>query len=604
MMYGPTTTEDGINTNISPEDQELVRMVMKKFERLKKHRKAYDKNWMHYYRYWRGDQWAGIKMPRHRQREIVNMIWSTIQSSHSQQIDIRPRIAYIPKEPTDQPMADVLNDLVNADWDRHNWLVPLTEIVLDGYIYGIGYGELGYDPDADYGQGTATFESADPFYIYPDPNAKQVNDSRSECFIKAEPVDTEWLKREYPEQAENIKSDVRDALRSSKVSVNEFAYKVNNSDRDMPDLSEFRGGDESTNKTLLITAYMKPYDTEEQEEEDDEGQIKTVIKKKYPLGRVIKIASGVVLEEQASLPFANGLFPFVKYVNYILPREFFGVSEVEQLESPQRTFNKIINASLEIMNLMGNPVWIVDTASGVDPHSLVNRTGLVVEKEPGSEVRREVGVSLSGTALSFVDRMENWFNEVAGKFDVAQGQAPGSVTAARAIEALQEAARTRIKQKQRNLDAMIRDWGQQYADIVLEKYSRPRVFRVTNEQGGTQYFRFSTERVIDERGFEQIQATVRDYVMNPDGQLVLDENVKQMLVADRFDVSVSTISGLPFAQAKKEERVLSLFDRGIVDEAEVLEQLEYPNAEVVLQRLEARKAQQAEAAAAQAGGAL
>ena len=53
---------------------------------------------------------------------------------------------------------------------------------------------------------------------------------------------------------------------------------------------------------------MKPYDTEEQEEEDDEGQIKTVIKKKYPLGRVIKIASGVVLEEQASLPFANGLF--------------------------------------------------------------------------------------------------------------------------------------------------------------------------------------------------------------------------------------------------------------------------------------------------------
>ena len=604
-MNDSPSSHDGVGLNVSPEDKELILVVMKKFQKHKKYRAAYDKNWMHYYKLWRGDHWDGIKSPKHRQREVVNLIWSTVQSSQSQQLDVRPRIAYIPKEPSDQPMAEVLNDLVNADWERHNWLVPLTEMVIDAYIYGVGYGGLGYDPDADYGMGTATFESEDPFYLYPDPNCKTINGRRSECLIKAEPIDTELVKREYPEKASDIKSDITDILKSSKASINSFSTVSSNSaDRDMPDLSSLRGAEDMpSDKTLVITAYMKPHDTEDYDEEDEEGNTTTIVRKIYPHGRTVKIAGGVVLEDIPSLPFANGLFPFVRYLNYILPREFFGVSEVEQLESPQRTFNKLLNASLEIMNLMGNPVWIIDTASGINPNSLVNSTGLVVEKEPGSEVRREVGVQLSPTALSLIDRMEAWFNEVAGRYDVAQGQAPGSVIAAKAIDALQEAARTRVKQKQRNLDATIRDWGQMYADIVLEKYNKPRVFRVTNEQGGTKFFRFSTEKVMGQDGRETVKASLRGYSKQADtGQLVLNSEVKEMMIADRFDVSVSTVSGLPFAQARKEDRALSLFDRKILDEREVLEQLEYPNIELVLSRLEERKA--AEAQAAQSQGAM
>jgi hypothetical protein len=599
-----TVNDDGVNPNQSAEDQELVRVVMNKFTKFKKARAGYDKNWMHYYRMWRGDQWNGVKMPSHRQREVVNLIWSTIQSSQSEQVDVRPRIAYVPKNPQDEPMAQVLNDLVNADWERNNWLVPLTELILDAYVYGTGYGELGYDPDVDYGMGSTTFESGDPFYIYPDPNSNQINDRRSETFIKAEPVDTELVKREYPDKAELIKADIKDVLQSSKASINEYSYKTTNSDRDMPDTSMFTGTEQNQpNKTLVITCYLKPHDTEDYEEEDDEGRITTLVKKVYPFGRVVKIASGVVLEDTPKLPFANGLFPFVKYVNYVLPREFFGASEVEQLESPQRTFNKLINASLEILNLCGNPVWIVGTDSGIDTDSLVNRTGLVVEKEPGSEVSREAGVQLSGTALAFIDKFEGWFNEVSGRHEVSQGEAPGSVTAARAIEALQEAARTRVKQKQRNLDATIRDWGQQYADIVLEKYSKARVIRVTDDQDGTKFFRFSTEKVMGEDGREVTKASVRDFIRNPDGVLVLDGEVKEMLIADRFDVNVATISGLPFAQAQKKEQVVQLFQLGIIDEREVLEQIEYPNIEQAMARLEERKAAQAQAEAEQGGGA-
>jgi hypothetical protein len=195
--------------------------------------------------------------------------------------------------------------------------------------------------------------------------------------------------------------------------------------------------------------------------------------------------------------------------------------------------------------------------------------------------------------------MEIWFNNVAGTHDVSNGETPGSVTAASAIEALQDAARTRIKQKQRNLDATIKDWGQQYADIILEKYSKPRVVRVTNDQGAAEYFRFSVDQGSPED--PRKKATIRPYNRDEVGNLLPANEVQEMYITDRFDVIVNTSSSLPFAKAKQEERALNLFDRGIIDEEEVLTTLDYPNKTAVLSRLQQRKEAEAQAAALQGG---
>lgn len=587
------------STEIPFEDQQTVKMVERLFEKYKKHRSKYDKNWMHYYKVFRGDQWDGIKMPRWRQKEIVNMVWESIQSNLPLQTDARPQISFIPEEPSDMEFAQLLNEISDSDWERNNWLAQVTEIILDGYLYGVGYGHPGYDATADFGLGSATFESLDPFYCYPDPDARDVNSKESRGFIIAEPVDTEKLRADFPQFSHLIKSDVQDLIQSSKTSLNDFRLRTINTDRDMPDVSWLDGREGIAPKTLLKTVYLKPDDTEEITEpdgEDETGQpkFKKIIKKKYPRGRMIKTACGLLLED-GPLPFEHGEIPAVRYVNYILPREFFGVSEVEQLESPQRAFNKILNAQLEIMNLMGNPVWIIDNTSGINPEQLVNKTGLVVEKEPGSEARREIGVQLSPAALSLADRLEKWFNNVAGTQDVSRGEAPASVTAASAIEALQQAARTRIRQKMRNLDDMIRDFGRQYVGIILEKYTASRVFRVTNKEGASKYFRMSVEKVPDQDGTPRTKATIQEYAPGSQGQVVKTEP-KEFFINGRFDVRVNTGSSLPFVVADKEQKTLQLFDRGIIDEEEVLKQIEYPNREAVLERVRAKQQAAAEAA--------
>jgi hypothetical protein len=75
------------------------------------------------------------------------------------------------------------------------------------------------------------------------------------------------------------------------------------------------------------------------------------------------------------------------------------------------------------------------------------------------------------------------------------------------------------------------------------------------------------------------------------------EQAKQFQTRGNFDVRVSTDSSLPFNKAEKEQRLLNFYDRQIVDAEEVLKGTDYPNWQSVLQRMEQKQAQQAEAAA-------
>jgi hypothetical protein len=342
-------------------------------------------------------------------------------------------------------------------------------------------------------------------------------------------------------------------------------------------------------KALVLTVFIKDDEAFEEFEKEVDGQKVYEQRKKYPNGRRLIVCSDVLLEDGPN-PYEDGDIPFARWQNYVLPREFWGISEVEQLESPQRIFNKLISFALDVLTLMGNPVWIVSTDSDVDTENLFNRPGLIIEKNPGSEVRREEGTQLQPYVLQLIDRMQQWFNDIAGTQDVTRGATPGSVTAASAISSLQEAAQTRVRQKSRNLDCYLQTVGQQYASRVMQYYTAPRVFRLTNNEGATRYFKAM---------FEGGTATVQQW--NAEGQ-GWSEPVK-LQAQGKLDVKVTTGSALPFAKAEKEQKLLQLFDRGIIDPQEVLQGTDYPNWETVLQRVQERQAAaaQAQAAAQQQG---
>ncbi len=629
--HAPRDSNTSANTGAvympTDEEKKTIKMVEKLFSKAKKHRSQYDKRWTDFYHMFRGKQWKEQR-PSYRHAEVINHIFKSIQSTVPIQVDARPRFEFLPEEPSDQPLAEILNEAAESDWTRKGWSEQLLEVIYDSNIYSTGLSKMMYDPNADQKRGDLVYESLDPMYSYPDPDAYDVN-KKCWFFIYAEPMDVKKIKRRYPNVKEFIKPDLSDLASSAKTDVGSQRYR---SPVDNQTILTETGtlGSMSKDRALLITCWLTPEmcedDFEEQDISETDPATGIVTPKfqqiaKYPNGRKIVLCNNVLCEDEPN-GYDDALIPYQRYVNYMLPREFWGISEVEQLEGPQKAFNKMVSFALDVMTLMGNPIWIVPTSTGIDTDNFTTKPGMVLEPEGESRPERVPGVELQPYVLQLIDRMGQWFDSISGSQDVTRGVNPTGVTAASAISSLQEAAQTRIRQKARNLDVYLQYLGQMWLSRTFQFRTAPQIYRLTGKNGVEKYFRMTVENydvtapqpvmhpetgqpMADSLGQPQTQqvptgetgkrVTVQPY--GPNG--LIDPTAQQQYeTRAKFDVRVTTGSSLPFAKADKEQKLLNYFDRGIIDAEEVLKGSDYPNWQAVLQRVQAAQQQAAAAQAA------
>lgn len=570
----------------------LARKIELLFDKYKRARADYDYDWMENYKFFRGRQWLEPR-PAYRNAEVINIVWQAIQSQVPILTDSRPKFEFIPEEPSDVKFAEIMNELAEADWQGKNWLMVLTELLYDAKIYGTAISQLEWDQNENLGRGDLCYESTELFYCYPDPQARQINDRRSRGFIYAEPMTLEEIRRKW-KKGRYVTADTLDLLKETKVDLNPLRFRSPRGDRQIYESARLGGSqDTPESKALVITAYYHCDEMDEIERmvEGSDGAEKRIyeLKLRYPKGRKVVVANGIVLEDGPN-PYEDGKFPFCKLVNYPLPREFWGENEINQLKGPQRMFNKIISYALDILVLTGNPIWIVDTTSKVDTDKLNNAPGLVVEKTPGSEVRREAGVQLQPYVLQLMDRVKEYVETISGSQDITRGIPTGGVTAASAIADLQNAAQTRMRQQSRNIDAYLQDFGQQYLARVMQYYTVDKVFSYVGTDEVRQFFRAVIKKSENNERILEVQR----YDENKQPLPVVDEYV----LKGKLDVRVTTGTALPFSKAQLKQEMLQLFDRGLIDRQEYFKQTDFPNWTAVDQRLAEKEQAQAEAAAA------
>lgn len=607
-------------TAYAPDEKEQAALALAErlYQKAKKARSKYDRNWTKYFRLFRGQQWD-TRRPSYRHAEIVNHIFKTIQSTVPIQTDNRPRFEFLPEEPQDLELSEILNQAAESDWTKGNWGLQQLETVYDANFYGTGLSSLVHDQKKNYGAGGLCYDSAHPLYFYPDPDAKDVNKNCG-FVVYAEPVDCAKLKREYPDKAKFLKPDLVDLSGGSRdVGADRMSIPNDGWNAVADGVSDPGGKD----RCLKITVWIAPeflsddYDEKEKIETGPDGVEKKIYEQiaKWPKGRKIVIASKVVLEDVEN-PYDDHEIPFQRLLNYVVPHEFWGISEVEQLEGPQKTFNKLLNFALDVLTLMGNPIWVVDNSAGVDTDNLLNKPGLVVEKNAGSEVRREEGVQLQPYVLQLTEKMVEWFDSVSGSQDVSRGVQPTGITAASAISSLQEAAQTRLRQKSRNMDFYLQDLGRQWLSRTLQFTTIPQIYRLTNKDSVVKYFRMHVEEHeftqqvegTDEYGrptmLEQPTGEMgKKIVVQPYGENGQMDPTQQRVFETRakFDVRVVTGSSLPFAKAEKEARLFKLLEAGAIDNEEVLKGLDYPNWQAVQMRMQQAAQAQAQAEMAAKG---
>lgn len=393
--------------------------------------------------------------PDYASNHVSNFIFSTIETIRPIMTDNNPQFQALARTEEGKGLSGKMQIALDYEWDREGMRNKLSQGLLTALQTGTSIFYLPWDRKDN----NVKCYMVNPLSIYPDPMATSSRDA--EYIIYASYKHINILKEMYPKKAS--------ALSGGDVGIPEITGRTIQSP--------------VNTQVLVLEAWMRDYTYIDVEEV--KGGITSIKQvRKYPKGRVITCAPqfGVIFSDRSN-PYKDGKFPFVFLKDYDIPFEFWGKGEIEQLLSPQSYINEMNNCVLDNAKHIANIPWIVDKNSGIPYNGLSNRPGLVIRKNPGTEVSRPTPPNMPIYVQNKIEELKYDIQTIAGVHDVTQGRQVGGVTAAQAILALQEAAQSRIRLKVRIMEDALGDLACMWYSRMQQFWTDERDVRIVDSQG-------------------------------------------------------------------------------------------------------------------------
>jgi len=503
-------------------EEEIVNKVWSDYRYAMEKKSDLHKKWRKYEKFYKNDQWSDAKIDPNRVKPTINYIFTTVESLMPYLTTNVPDPIILPTNPEDEQVARDLTKIVKIILEKNGIEKYLQIGERERLKFGTCIWKVFFDPSKHNGLGDIAFEIVDPVNFFIDPN--EVNDLQNADFCGTSVRRSiEYLKKRYPEKANEIEADQM----NSEITV---------------------------------------YDTED--EEDPRNRQSTLIEywtkdKENGLVRIV-VAGNVLLSYDTNF-YKHGLYPFVRGINYPIQKSFWGMGEAEQLITMQEILNKLMQLVIENVAL-ANGQFIVDkNASGIrDIKSLANKLwqpGLTIPVNDINSIKKLDGVLAPGWVVNLIQIIQKNIELVTGISPLYLGEAPGSVTAASGIIALQEQATARVKLKLQEQGRMIEEIVKFVVAYIAEFYTEDRYFRIVNENRETDWIKVRRDDITK---------------VDENGNLTLPE----------FDVTIEVGFDAPMSRAYIEQMAMQLYQMGVINAVEVLKTMNFPNKEQIIERLE------------------
>ena len=439
-------------------ERKLVEWVYSKFKQAYVAKAPLMDKWKEYMSAYKGTYFQNKNLPDYKSNEISNHVFSTIETIRPIMTDNNPKFLAVPSTPAGMEFSADVQTALDYEWDREKMPLKLPAQLIPMLVYGNAVWFVQWDgKDGEYGN--ISIKPVDPFNIFPDPLAESIDNS--EFLVYATYRNANQIKQQFPEKAS--------AIEGSRITMSELVAERDNNDT------------QDANQVLILEMWCRDWVTMD---ETIEGKKQL----KYPKGRVITCLPelGILLSDKKN-PYKDGKFPFVLMKNYDIPFEFWGVGEIEQIMSPQHYVNELTNQIIDNAKNTANMQWIIDKNSGIGQGKLTNRPGLVIRKTPGSEVRRDTPPAMPNYVREQIEVLKKDIQDISGVFDSLKGEQQGSVTAASAILALQEASQARIRLKIKLMEASLSELAQIVYSRMQQFWKLDRWVRITDVEGNPSF---------------------------------------------------------------------------------------------------------------------
>ena len=466
------------NKKYEPTDKEkkLCEWVYSKFKQSYVAKAPLMKKWQEYMSAYEGTYFKNESRPDYKSNQVSNLVFSTIEAIRPIMTDNNPKFIAVPTSPEGQEFSTDVQMALDFEWEREKLATKLPAQLIPMLVYGTAVWFVQWNgKEGDYGN--INIKPIDPFNIFPDPLAENIDNS--EYIVYATYKNANQLKQMFPNKAS--------AIEGSRINMSELV-----ANRDENDSQE-------ENQVLVLEMWCRDWTTMDENVKD-----KQVLK--YPKGRVITCLPelGIILDDKKN-PYKDGKFPFVLMKNYDVPFKFWGVGEVEQILSPQIYINELTNQIIDNAKSTANMQWIIDKNSGIGQGKLTNRPGLVIRKNPGSEVRRDTPPPMPTYVRETIDVMKADIQDISGVLDSLKGEKQTGVVAASAILALQEASQSRIRLKIKIMESNLSELANMVYSRMQQFWKLDRWVRITDIEGNP-LFREIGQRVLQNDYDLKVQA--------------------------------------------------------------------------------------------------
>ena len=438
-----------------------------------------------------GEHWPGTT-PSFKPPIVANELRTLILSEASDLADSVPRI-YITRDPRKGGRDRDAERALHAVWAKNDVDLLITQASLWALLVGTGFIEVWWDVDAFAGLGDIRVNVRDPRTVLPDPDA--VDDKSWMFRILESTLDLYEIRRLFPVKGGQVKPEDRMSLKDTSGSGHDTAGNF------MRMASPLYPGGEGVNDPPLIgykkararvldcilidptteTIYEEAKSIEGRVIKDEKGNVtmKQKIVKKYPHGRRIVGANGVILYDGPN-PNPRGYSSeldagLVRVILEPTLDRFWGSGFVHQTAQLQLAADKLLSALVENAIRLNNGMVISTGNTGLDMETFASIPGQLVQINPGSQLDIKYPSPMPADMVQAPWRMLDLQRRILGFQDARVGMPSRGNVSADLTETEISQGQSTTRLRARMLQAVIQRIAEMIFSRMCANYTTPRV---------------------------------------------------------------------------------------------------------------------------------
>lgn len=454
--------------------------------------------WKKNYKVLNGKTWTQRAEPWMPAPEMPN-IWPLLASMVAWMTDQRPAIETVASMPPFSAEADYydklsehMNAVLSSNFRVNSLDAEVEKCLWDVGTYGIGYTKTVWEPWLADGHGDSVFRRVDPYMLYPDPYAKDMNSLN--YIIEAKIMSMTDLDRAWPGALKAVPSwgnyeDIDEAPHKTDGVTNLRSPRVNlaplgTSDGGSGTPNSYTNNWQTSHRGVAGSVIMREDPTvvvlecwTRCHEIDTEGMVDGTARVTDRWKCTVVCGSTILMDKYADEIYGFPTHPYDKMTMFDTG-EWYGPALVEFLTSPQESINRLLASIEQNILLHGNPILLQSVRAR--NRMLTNRPGQRVEGTTADTAWLDPP-TIHPDIVKLIEYYENKLQEISGLSAIMRGFSPTGRNSSDVLSSVQDSAFVRVRATLRNLERLLRSAAQKMTGNIAEFYTEPRMVAVAGQ---------------------------------------------------------------------------------------------------------------------------